>query len=115
MGWEDFAASYKKNSNGDRVADLEANPTTADNRLESVITTENNQTEDEVYHQDAGQGAKWDAESIADFGEPGREWEGFVTSHAPGKSRCCGVGADDDEILWVVSESLGRGRLRYSR
>jgi hypothetical protein len=36
---------------------------------------------------------------IADFCEPGREWEGFVASHAPGKSRCCSVGADDYEVL----------------
>ena len=99
MGWEDFATSYKKNSNGDRVADLEANPTTADNRLESVITAENNQAEDEVNDKYTSQGAKRDAESIANLGEPRREWEGFVASHTPGEPGCCSVGADDDEIL----------------
>lgn len=99
MRWQDFAASYKKNNNWDRVSDLEANPTTTDDCLESVIASEDNETEYEVYDEYTSEGAKRNAESVADLGEPGREWEGFVASHTPGKSGCCCVRADDDEVL----------------
>ena len=99
MRWQYLAASYEKNSNRDRVADLKANPTTADDRLEPIITSEDNEAEDEVNDKYTSQGAKRDAESIANLGEPRREWEGFVASHTPGEPGCCSVGADDDEIL----------------
>ena len=99
MRWQYFAASYEKNNNRDRVSNLEANPTAANDGLESVITPENNEPEDEIDNKYTSQGAKRNAELIADFCEPGREWEGFVASHAPGKSRCCSVGADDYEVL----------------
>lgn len=99
MRWQNLTSSDEKNDNGNRVSYLEADATTTDNSLESVVTSENNKPKDEIDDQYACECAEGNVESIADLGEPRREREGRVPGHTPGKSRRSGVCANNNEVL----------------